>query len=143
MITDIRSHETFSIFNQAKTLTYSILLSIMCIELLCAPAFHNDFWKKNIFLFFKNNSTIINHCIFIHHKSNFKPLLNYLPCIVCREYFSIIFNVKKCALCSIKYRKCLCYTPSFNRPLCLSTLACQFGILKIFINNFCFNIHCT
>ncbi len=27
-------------------------------------------------------------------KSHIKPFLSYLPCIVCREYFSIIFNVK-------------------------------------------------
>ncbi len=45
----------------------------------------------------------INHCKFIHHKSHLKPFLSYLPCIVCKEYFSIIFNVKKCALYWIKY----------------------------------------
>jgi hypothetical protein len=65
--------------------------------------FHKDFWQKNIFLFFKNNFPRINHCKFIHHKSHLKPFLSYLPFIVCREYFSIIFNVKKCALYSIKY----------------------------------------
>ncbi len=49
-------------------------------------------------LFYKNN-----RCKFIHHKSHLKPFLSYLPCQVRREYFSIIFNVKKCALYSIKY----------------------------------------
>ncbi len=63
------------------------------------------FWAKNIFLFFKNNFKRNNHCKFIHHKSYHKPFLSYLPCIVLREYFSIIFNVKKCALYLIKYSK--------------------------------------
>jgi hypothetical protein len=40
---------------------------------------------------------------YILDKSHFKPFLSYLPCIVCREYFSINTNVKKCALYSIKY----------------------------------------
>jgi hypothetical protein len=57
----------------------------------------------NFFLFFKNNFTRINNCKFIHHKSQLKPFLSYLPCIVRREYFSIIFNVLKCALYPIKY----------------------------------------
>jgi hypothetical protein len=64
------------------------------------------FLAKILFLFFKNNFTRINHCKFIHHKSHLKPFLSYYPCIVCREYFSIIFNVKKCALCLIKYGNC-------------------------------------
>jgi hypothetical protein len=34
--------------------------------------------------------------------SNLKPFLSYLPCILRRKYFSIIFNIKKCALYSIK-----------------------------------------
>ncbi len=58
---------------------------------------------KKIILFFKNNFTRINPFKFIHHKSHLKPFLSYLPCIVCREYFIIIFNVKKCTLYSIKY----------------------------------------
>ncbi len=66
----------------------------MWIQVYCAPEFHNDFWQKKIFSFFKNN------CKFIHHKSH---QIGYLPCIVHSEYFSIIFNVKKCALYSIKY----------------------------------------
>ena len=62
------------------------------------------FLAKKIFFFFKNNYTRINHCKFIHHKSHkIVPFLSYLPSIVHREYFSIIFNVKKCALYSIKY----------------------------------------
>jgi hypothetical protein len=61
------------------------------------------FLAKFLFLFFKNNFTRINHCMFIHHKSHLKPFLNYLPCKVHREYFSIIFNVKKCTLYSEKY----------------------------------------
>jgi len=56
------------------------------------------FLAKFLFLFFKYNFTRINHCKFIHHKSHLKPFLSYLPCIVCREYFSIIFNLKKCAM---------------------------------------------
>jgi hypothetical protein len=41
----------------------------------------------------------------MHHKSYLKPFLSYLPCIVLREYFSIIFKAKKCAQYSIKYSK--------------------------------------
>jgi hypothetical protein len=63
------------------------------------------FGKKKIFLFFDNNFARINHCKFIYLKSHLKPFLSYPPCIVHREYFSIIFNVKKCALYSIKYSK--------------------------------------
>ncbi len=77
-----------------------ILSSKMCIQVKCAPEFYLE---KTLFLFFKNNFTRINHCKFIHHKSHLKPLLSYLPCIVHREYFSIIFNVKKCTIYSIKY----------------------------------------
>jgi len=55
------------------------------------------FLEKKIFLVFKNNFKRNNHCKFIHHKSYLKPFLSYLPCIVHREYFSIIFNVKKSA----------------------------------------------
>ncbi len=52
----------------------------------------------------KNNFTKINHCKFIHHKSHHLiPFLSYLPCLMGREYFSIIFNVKRCILYSIKY----------------------------------------
>ncbi len=73
------------------------------------------FLEKIFFLFFKKIFTRINHCKFIHHKSNLKPLLSYLPCIVRREYFSIIFNVKKCTLYSIKYSMWLtfCYEALF------------------------------
>ncbi len=82
---------------------YSILSSIMCIQLKWALEFYNDFWKKNLFYF----SRIILHeliiCIFIDHKNHLKPLLCYLPCIVSREYVSIIFKVKKCTLYSLKY----------------------------------------
>jgi len=46
-----------------------------------------------------------NPCKFIHHKSHLKPFLSYLPCIVRRECFSIIFNVKMWALYFIKYSK--------------------------------------
>ncbi len=59
------------------------------------------FGKKTI-LFFKNSFTRINHCKFIHLRSHLKPFLSYLPCIVHRKYFSIIFHVKS-ALYSIKY----------------------------------------
>ncbi len=52
------------------------------------------FGKKILFLFFKNNITRLNPCKFIHYKNHLKPFLRYFPCIVRREYFSIIFNVK-------------------------------------------------
>ncbi len=77
----------------------------MQIQVFCTPEFHTDFWQKKLFLFFKNNFTKINHCMPIHPKSHLKPFLSYLPCFVRREYFSIIFNVKNCALYSIKYGK--------------------------------------
>jgi hypothetical protein len=60
---------------------------------------------KKLSLLFKNNFKRNNHCKFIHHKSYLKPFLSNLPCIVCRESFSIIFNVKKRILYSIKYSK--------------------------------------
>ncbi len=34
---------------------YRILLSIMHIQVKCAPEFRNGFWQKKLFLFFKNN----------------------------------------------------------------------------------------
>jgi hypothetical protein len=62
------------------------------------------FWaQKKLFLLFKNSFKRINHCKFIHHKIHLKTFLSYVPCIVRREYFSFIFNVKKCALYLIKY----------------------------------------
>jgi hypothetical protein len=61
------------------------------------------FGKKIYFYFSRIISKEIIHCKFIDHKSHLKPSLSYLPCIVHREYFSIIFNVKKCTLYSIKY----------------------------------------
>ena len=82
---------------------YRILLSIMHIQVQCTLEFQNHFWQNKIFLFFKNNFTRINHCKFIHHKSHLKTFLSYLPCIMPREYFSTIFNVKKCTLYLIKY----------------------------------------
>ncbi len=66
----------------------------------------SQWFGKKLYLFFKNNFTRINHCKFIHHKSHLKPFLSYLPCIVRRKYFSIIFNVKNSALYSIKYGSC-------------------------------------
>jgi hypothetical protein len=56
------------------------------------------FLAKKLFLFFKNSFTRFNYCKFIHHKGHLKPFLSYLPCIVHRKYYSIIFNVLKCAL---------------------------------------------
>ncbi len=73
------------------------------------------FLSKNYFYFLKNNFKRNNHWKFCHHKSYLKPFLSYLPCIVCREHFSIIFDVKKCALCSIKYGTLL-----WKRSWCLS-----------------------
>ena len=82
---------------------YRILSSIMCIQVKWAPEFHIFLGKIFLFLFFKNNFPKINHCKFIYHKSHLKPFLSFLPCIMCWEYLSIIFNVKKCVLYSIKY----------------------------------------
>jgi hypothetical protein len=55
-------------------------------------------WISQWFLaiFFNNNFRRIQDCKFIHHKSHLKPFVSYLPCIMRREYFSIIFNDKKC-----------------------------------------------
>ncbi len=63
------------------------------------------FRKKNNFYFsiIISKELIILSLVII--KRHLKPFLSYLPCIVCREYFSIIFNVKKCALYLIKYGK--------------------------------------
>ncbi len=59
----------------------------------------SHWYLANFFiLFFKNNFKRNNHWKFIHHKSYLKPFISYLPFIVRREYFSIIFNAKKCAL---------------------------------------------
>ena len=89
--------------SELKLLFWCILWNIMHIH---ACLNFSDFWQKKIFLFFKNNFTKINHSKFMYHKSHLKLCLNYLPCIVCREYFSNIFNVKKCTLYSIKYGNC-------------------------------------
>ncbi len=70
-------------FNLPYFIEYNAHTSIMCTWFLA----------KKLFLFFKNNFTRIYHCKFIHHKSHLKPFLSYLPCMVRREYFSIIFNV--------------------------------------------------
>jgi hypothetical protein len=64
------------------------------------------FGKKKLFLFFKNNFKRNNHCKFIHHKIYLITFLSYSPCTVRREYISIIFNVKKCALDSTRYFTC-------------------------------------
>jgi hypothetical protein len=61
------------------------------------------FMAKKLILFFKNYFTRINNCVFINHRSHLKTSHSYLPCIVQRKYFSIIFHVKKCALYSIKH----------------------------------------
>ncbi len=95
--------------------SYHILSSIMCIQVQCAPEIDNDFWKKK-FLFFKNNFKRNNHCKFIHHKSYLKPFLSYLPQIVRSKYFSIIFNIKKCALYLIKYGKLMRWSTVLSLP---------------------------
>jgi hypothetical protein len=81
---------------------HCLLSSITCIQ-YSAHLYFTMIFGKLYFLFFKNNFTRINHCKFTNHKSYLKPFLGYLPCILHREHFSIIFNVKKCALYSIKY----------------------------------------
>jgi hypothetical protein len=82
----------------APIIYYCILSSIMNVHTIIVRTFISQlFLEKNVFiLFFKNIFTRNNHCIFIHHRSHLKPLLSYLTCIVRREYFSIIFYVKKC-----------------------------------------------
>jgi hypothetical protein len=79
---------------------YTVFYRVLCAYKYSAHLNFTMIFGKH---FFKNNVTRINHCMFIHHKSHLKPFLSYLPCIVHREYFSIIFNVKKCTLYSIKY----------------------------------------
>ncbi len=78
-----------------KTLSKSAHKSIVCTS--------NSQWffaKKYFFLFSRIISQkLIIACLFFN-KSHLKPFLSYLPCIA--RYFSIIFNVKKCALYSIK-----------------------------------------
>ena len=62
------------------------------------------FGKKKLFYF----SRIISQQLII--ASHLKPFLSYLPCIMCREYFSIIFN-------KIKYlaiNKVYCWSLNFN-----------------------------
>ncbi len=61
------------------------------------------FLAKKLFYFSRIISQELNHCKSIHHKNHLKPFLSYLPCIASREYFSIIFNIKKRTLYSIKY----------------------------------------
>ncbi len=106
-----------------------------------APEFHNDFWQKKLILFFKNTFTRINHYKFIHHRSHLKPFLSCLPCIVRREYFSIIFHVKKCALYSIKYGMsfsgtCLVfYQVNYPKSLLLEILSQRdFYIIVLFLS---------
>ncbi len=83
-------------------LLYRILSSIMCNTSIVRTWISQWFLaKKNFNDKFKRN----NHCKFIHHNSYLKPFLRYPHCIVRREYFSIIFNVKKCTLYLIKYCK--------------------------------------
>jgi len=89
---------------------YNVHTSIVCTWI------SQWFLAKKLFLFFKNNFTRINHCKFIHHRSHLKPFLSYLPCIVLREYFSIIFHVKKCALYSIKYSNFMHFRRWKGRP---------------------------
>ncbi len=67
--TNIRAHLNFTMIFDKKY--YFYLSRIISQELITASLF------------------IITHL---------KPFVNYLPCIVRKEYFSIIFNVKKCAL---------------------------------------------
>jgi hypothetical protein len=43
--------------------------------------------------------------ILAHYPVNLKPFLRYLPSIVHRQYFVIIFLEKRCALYSIKFSK--------------------------------------
>ncbi len=88
---------TFTVLNKHTNLLhnqYHILSSIMPVQVQCAPEFHNNFCQKNLILIFKDNLTRISHCRFIYHISHLKPFLSYLPCIVHREYFSIIFQVE-------------------------------------------------
>jgi len=61
------------------------------------------FDKKIYFYFSRLISQELIVASFFIIKAILNPFCIYLPCKVCREYFSIIFNVKKCALYSIKY----------------------------------------
>ncbi len=70
---------------------------------------------------------------FIHHKSHLKPFLSHLPCIVRREYFSIIFNVKKCTLYLIKYSNLnMMETTRLSAPLSIAVaVLCSKARLKM------------
>jgi hypothetical protein len=84
---------------------YRVLSSIMNTQVSSAHLnFNNYFWQKNCFCFSRIFSQeLIIASLFII-KAIFNPFPPTFPCKVRREYFSIIFNVKKCALYSIKYR---------------------------------------
>jgi hypothetical protein len=88
-------------------------------------------------LFFKNNFTRINNCKFIHHRSHLKTFLSYLPCIVRREYLSIIFHVKKCAFYFIKYSSFnkFIYLSRVHTPLSPSSLFQKWSNLGRYDNN--------
>jgi hypothetical protein len=62
------------------------------------------FGKKYFYFSWIILQELIHASLFII-KSHLKPFLSYLPCIVRRECFSIIFNVKMWALYFIKYSK--------------------------------------
>jgi hypothetical protein len=61
------------------------------------------------------NNVSINQIPCLVESTLLKPYLSYLPCIVHREFFSIIFNVKKCAPYLIKYSTHACYKNKENR----------------------------
>ncbi len=89
---------------------------------------------KKLFLFFKNYFTRINHCKFIHHKSYLKPFLSYLPCIVHKKYFRIIFNLLKCALYLIKYgipKIKLQWSVDYMKQKCTLCQCIKYDIAKI------------
>ncbi len=86
-------HRCCGQISQCLSLIDRILQSIMCIQVQCAPEFHNDFCQKKIF--FKNNFTRINHCRFIPHKSHLKPFLSYLLRYSLKGIFQHHFQCKK------------------------------------------------
>ncbi len=104
----VQCHKTFSpatVCIEIKLFSYRILSSIMRIRVQCTPEFRNDSWQKNYFYF----SRIISQELIIASLFIIKAILN--PFLVTfhvlhREYFSIIFNVKKCAPYSLKYGIC-------------------------------------
>ncbi len=79
-----------------KDCIHHILSSIMCIQVQCAPEFHNDFWLKNYFCF----STIISQELIIPSLFIVKAILNPFSAtfhVQCSGNISASFSMYKSA----------------------------------------------